>query len=116
MTTAIKSALTGKTVRHDVAMTGEVTLRGRVLAIGGLKEKTLAAYRSGIKTVIIPFENKRDYDELPDVVKDNIKFVFAKNMETVLENALTDSSFSSANYIDNSVMHTETAICTSNIN
>ena len=116
MTTAIISALTGKTVRHDVAMTGEVTLRGRVLAIGGLKEKTLAAYRSGIKTVIIPFENKRDYDELPDVVKDNIKFVFAKEMETVLENALTDSCFSSANYIDNGVIHTETAIRTSNIN
>lgn len=116
MTTAIISALTGKTVKHDVAMTGEVTLRGRVLAIGGLKEKTLAAYRSGIKTIIIPFENKRDYDELPAVVKDNIKFVFAKNMETVLENALTDSSFSSANYIDNGVIHTETAIRTSNIN
>lgn len=88
MTTAIISALSGRKVKHEVAMTGEVTLRGRVLPIGGLKEKTLAAYRFGIKKIIIPYENKRDYDELPDVVKSNITFVFAKDMDTVLDNAL----------------------------
>ena len=69
-------------------MTGEVTLRGRVLPIGGLKEKTLAAYRLGIKTVVIPYENKKDYEELPDKIKNELKFVFAKDMKTVLRTAL----------------------------
>lgn len=90
MATAMISALTGKTVRHDTAMTGEVTLRGRVLAIGGLKEKTLAAYRLGIKRIIVPFDNNADFYELPQVVKDNIEFIFAKNMDEVLKNALTE--------------------------
>ena len=88
MTTAIISALSGRKVKHEIAMTGEVTLRGRVLPIGGLKEKTLAAYRFGIKKIIIPYENKPDYDELPDVVKNNITFVFAKDMDTVADTAL----------------------------
>ena len=88
MTCAIISALSGRKVKHEVAMTGEVTLRGRVLPIGGLKEKTLAAYRYGIKKIIIPYENKPDYDELPDLVKDNITFVFAKDMDTVADTAL----------------------------
>jgi len=81
------SALSGFPLRSDTAMTGEVTLRGRVLPIGGLKEKTLAAYRIGIKNIIIPFDNKADYDELPDVVKDNITFYFAKNMDEVTNHA-----------------------------
>lgn len=88
MTCAIISALSGRKVKHEVAMTGEVTLRGRVLPIGGLKEKTLAAYRYGIKKIIIPYENKPDYDELPDLVKDNITFVFAKDMDTVADTVL----------------------------
>ncbi|MBQ9737388.1 MAG: endopeptidase La, partial [Clostridia bacterium] len=88
MATALVSALSGKEVRRDTAMTGEITLRGRVLPIGGLKEKSLAAYRMGIKRIIIPFENKKDYEELPDTIKKEIEFVFAKNMETVLKNAL----------------------------
>ena len=88
MTLAMISALSGRKVRHDVAMTGEITLRGNVLPIGGLKEKCLAALRSGIKQVIVPIENKPDYDELPDIIKDNIKFVFAKTMDDVLEHAL----------------------------
>ncbi len=88
MATALISALSGRPVNHLVAMTGEVTLRGRVLPIGGLKEKTLAAFRMGIKTVIIPDENRPDYEELPQKIKDSLKFVFAKTMDTVLETAL----------------------------
>lgn len=92
MATALISALSGRPVNHLAAMTGEITLRGRVLPIGGLKEKTLAAFRIGIKTIVIPYENKPDYDELPAKVKDNIHFVFAKNMDKVLEAVLMPSS------------------------
>ena len=87
MASAMISALSGFPLRSDTAMTGEVTLRGRVMPIGGLKEKTLAAYRIGIKNIIIPFDNKADYDELPDIVKDNITFYFAKNMDEVTSHA-----------------------------
>ena len=89
MATALISALTKRAVRRDTAMTGEITLRGRVLPIGGLREKSLAAYRMGIKKVIIPFENKKDYDELPERIKEKIEFVFAKEMKDVLEHTLT---------------------------
>lgn len=88
LTTALVSALSGTPVRRDVAMTGEITLRGKVLAIGGLKEKTMAAYRAGVKTVCIPKENEPDIDELDDVVKNNVKFVIAEDISTVLETAL----------------------------
>ncbi len=88
MATALVSALTHRPVNRFVAMTGEVTLRGRVLPIGGLKEKTLAAFRMGIKTVIIPDENRADYEELPQKIKDSLTFIFAKNMDTVLNHAL----------------------------
>jgi len=88
MATAITSALCGKPVSKDVAMTGEVTLRGRVLPIGGLKEKTLAARRAGIKTVIIPKRNSKDLDDLPKIVKQSLKFVMAESMDDVLETAL----------------------------
>ena len=88
LTTALVSALSGTPVRRDVAMTGEITLRGKVLAIGGLKEKTMAAYRAGVKTVCIPKENEPDIDELDDVVKNNLKFVIAEDINTVLETAL----------------------------
>lgn len=87
--TAVASALTGRPVRRDIAMTGEVTLRGRVLAIGGLKEKSLAAYRMGIKTVIIPEENRKDFDELAPSVKENITFIPVKDCREVLNTALT---------------------------
>ena len=90
--TAIISALTGNPVRRDVAMTGEVTLRGRVLPIGGLKEKTLAAYKSGVKTIIIPAENKKDLDEIPEVVRQNVSIVFASNMDTVINTAIRRNS------------------------
>ena len=88
MATAILSAFTGKAVKKEVAMTGEITLRGKVLPIGGLKEKTLAAYRAGIKTVIIPQGNVKDLEELPKKVKKEIKFVAAETVDTVFENAI----------------------------
>lgn len=88
MTTAMISALTKIPVYKDVAMTGEVTLRGRVLPIGGLKEKVLAANRAGIKKVIIPIENEKDIEEIPQNVRKMIEFVLASNMDEVLEHAL----------------------------
>ena len=87
LATAVLSAFTGKSVKESLAMTGEITLRGKVLAIGGLKEKTLAAQRSGIKTVIIPGQNKKDMQELPQSVLDSIDFVLADNISTVFERA-----------------------------
>ncbi len=89
MATALVSALTGESVNRNVAMTGEITLRGRVLAIGGLREKSLAAYRMGIRKIIIPYENKKDFEELPSNIKAEVEFVFAKDMKTVLENAIS---------------------------
>ncbi|MBE7041566.1 MAG: endopeptidase La [Ruminococcaceae bacterium] len=86
--TAVVSALTGKAVNREVAMTGEITLRGRVLPIGGLKEKTLAAFRAGIKTVIIPAENEKDIDDLEGVVKENLNIIPVRSMDEVLTIAL----------------------------
>ncbi|MCL1789404.1 MAG: endopeptidase La, partial [Oscillospiraceae bacterium] len=90
MVTSLVSALTGNPVRRDVAMTGEITLHGKVLAIGGLKEKTMAAYKSGIKTVVIPKENEPDISELDETVRENLKFIVAEKIETVLEIALAE--------------------------
>ena len=92
MATALASALTGRPVRKDVAMTGEITLRGRVLPIGGLKEKSLAAHRAGIKTVIIPEENHKDLEEIPETVRNEMKFVEVSHMDEVLAIALTEKS------------------------
>jgi ATP-dependent Lon protease len=86
--TAIISALTGLPVRGDVAMTGEITLRGRVLAIGGLKEKSVAAHRNGVRHVLIPHQNVRDLDELPAEVRDGVTFHPVKTMDDVLALAL----------------------------
>ena len=88
MITAIVSALSGIKVRSDVAMTGEITLTGKVLAIGGLREKTMAAYKAGVKTCIVPFANKGDLDEVEDIVKMNVEFIFAKTVDDVLDTAL----------------------------
>jgi len=88
LATAMVSALTGREVKRNVAMTGEITLRGRVLPIGGLKEKVLAAHRAGIDTIIVPTENKKDVDDIPENVRNKLKFVFADNMDTVLKTAL----------------------------
>ncbi len=86
--TALVSALTGATVRRDIAMTGEISIRGRVLAIGGLKEKTMAALRHGIKTVIIPQDNLKDLEEIDQTVRKALNFVPARSADTVLETAL----------------------------
>ncbi|MBQ9384535.1 MAG: endopeptidase La [Ruminiclostridium sp.] len=88
MTTALVSALSGMPVKRDIAMTGEITLHGKVLPIGGLKEKSMAAYKAGVKTVIIPKENEADLDEVDETVKDNVRFIPAEKIQTVLENAL----------------------------
>jgi ATP-dependent Lon protease len=88
ITTTLVSLFLKRPVRKDVAMTGEVTLRGKVLGIGGLKEKILAAHRAGIKTVIAPFENKKDMIDIPKEIQKDIKFVFAKTMDEVLKIAL----------------------------
>lgn len=92
MTTALISALSGIPVKREVAMTGEITLHGKVLPIGGLREKSMAAYKAGVKTVIMPFENKPDLEEVDDVVKENVYFIPAKNIETVLDNALVKTN------------------------
>jgi ATP-dependent Lon protease len=89
LATAMVSALTDVPVRRNVAMTGEITLTGRVLPIGGLKEKVLAAHRAGIDTVIVPLDNKKDIEEIPENVRKKIKFVIASNMYTVLNTALS---------------------------
>ena len=87
--TALASALTRIPVKNDIAMTGEITLRGRVLPIGGLKEKALAAHRGGIKTVICPAENDKDIKDIPEKVKSELDFIFVENMDEVLKIALT---------------------------
>jgi ATP-dependent Lon protease len=88
MTTALVSVFTGIPVRADVAMTGEITLRGEVLPIGGLKEKLLAAHRGGIKTVLIPEENAKDLTEIPDNVKNKLEIIPVRWIDRVLEIAL----------------------------
>ncbi len=89
MATAIVSVLTGIPIRKDIAMTGEVTLRGRVTAIGGLKEKLLAALRSGVKVVLIPSENEKDLADIPENVKSEMQIIPVSTMDEVLARALT---------------------------
>ena len=88
VTTARVSALTGKKVRGDVAMTGEITLRGRVLPIGGLREKSMAAYREGIKTVYIPYANEPDLEEVDEAVKKKVSFVPVRYADEVINSVL----------------------------
>ncbi|MDD4569342.1 MAG: endopeptidase La, partial [Tepidanaerobacteraceae bacterium] len=88
ITCALISALSSQPVKRTVAMTGEITLRGRVLPVGGIKEKVLAAHRAGIKTIILPEENTKDLEEVPQTVKDDLCFVFVNNMDDVIEKAL----------------------------
>jgi ATP-dependent Lon protease len=86
--TSMVSAITGIAVRGDTAMTGEITLRGKVLAIGGLKEKSLAAYRGGIRRIIIPKDNLRDIDDVPEEVRQNIEYIAVESVDQVLDNIL----------------------------
>ena len=100
LVTALVSLLTGRPVRHDVAMTGEITLRGRVLPIGGLKEKVLAAHRAGIKRVVAPQRNAADLDEIPDEVKRELEFVFASKIGDVIDAALEQPALDPALRVD----------------
>lgn len=88
MLTALVSFLSGRKVKKDLAMTGEITLRGQVLPVGGIKEKMLAAHRAGIKTVILPQENQKDLEELPENVRQQISFHFVDKMLDVVKLAL----------------------------
>jgi ATP-dependent Lon protease len=88
MATALVSLLTGRLVRPDMGMTGEVTLRGQVLPVGGIKEKVLAAHRCGLKTVILPVRNQADLEDLPDEVQRELQFIFAETIQDVLAAAL----------------------------
>jgi ATP-dependent Lon protease len=86
--TALVSLVTGRLVRRDVAMTGEITLTGRVLPIGGIKEKVLAAQRVGVRTVVLPSQNADDLEDVPPEVRDRLEFVFADTADEVLDAAL----------------------------
>jgi ATP-dependent Lon protease len=88
MTTAIVSMLTGRLVKHDLAMTGEITLRGKVMPIGGVKEKVLAAKRAGIKTIILPQQNKNDIEDVPEDLRKEMEFIFVDTIDEVIKNAL----------------------------
>ncbi len=92
MTTALVSLLTGRRVRHDVAMTGEITLQGRVLPIGGLKQKVLAAHRGGIRHVIFPLRNEHDLDDVPESVRADMTFHPVDEVGKVLELALESAA------------------------
>ena len=92
ITTAMVSALTGAPVKRGIAMTGEVTLRGRVLPIGGLKEKTMAAFRNGIRTVIIPADNEKDLEEIDQTVRKALQFILVERADQVLSAALLPAS------------------------
>ena len=89
---SLASLLTGRPVRSDVAMTGEITLRGKVLPVGGIKEKVLAARRAGIHTVILPHRNERDLDDIAPEVRQELEFVFVDTVDEVLSNALRDAT------------------------
>jgi ATP-dependent Lon protease len=90
MATALASAVTKRPVRKDVAMTGEITLRGKVLPVGGVKEKVLAAHRAGMKTIILPEENERDVEEIPQYVRDDLQFHYVGHMDQVINLALLE--------------------------
>ena len=88
MATALASLLTNRTVRPEMAMTGEITLRGKVLPVGGIKEKVLGAHRAGIKTVILPKRNEKDLEDVPQAIRASMRFVFVDTVDQVIEHAL----------------------------
>ena len=90
MFTALTSLLTHRPIRNDIAMTGEITLRGAVLPVGGIKEKVLAARRAGIHTVILPKKNEKDLEEVPENAKKDLNFLFVQRMDEIIPLALTE--------------------------
>jgi ATP-dependent Lon protease len=88
MAMALVSLLTGRSIKKGVGMTGEITLRGQVLPVGGIKEKMIAAHRVGLKTVILPKRNELDINEIPEEIKKALKFIFVESMDEVLSNAI----------------------------
>lgn len=100
MVTALISALAGIPVRREVAMTGEVSLRGKVIAIGGLREKSMAAYKAGVKTVLVPEDNRQDYEKLDAFLKEGMNYVFCKTVDDVLANALAEQPSTAENTVD----------------
>jgi ATP-dependent Lon protease len=88
MATSLVSLISGRKVKPQIGMTGEITLRGQVLAIGGVKEKVLAAHRNGLTTVILPKRNEQDIDDVPDEIRNSMKFIFAESVEDVIDAAL----------------------------
>jgi ATP-dependent Lon protease len=88
MTVALASAISGRPVKKNVAMTGEITLRGKVLPVGGIKEKVLAAHRAGVTKVILPEDNEKDLDEIPQQIKDELQFIFVKQIDEVLKETM----------------------------
>jgi ATP-dependent Lon protease len=92
MATALVSLISGRPVKADVGMTGEITLRGQVLPVGGIKEKVLAAHRAGLKTVILPKRNEGDLEDLPEEVRKSMKFIFVETVDDVLKAALEPAS------------------------
>ena len=91
MFTSVISALTGIPVKKDVAMTGEITLRGKVLPVGGIKEKVLAAHRAGIRTILLPADNKADIDDIPQAVRKQLKFILLEKAKDTLKYAMAES-------------------------
>ena len=93
MATALVSALTTRPIRREVGMTGEITLRGRVLPIGGVKEKSLGAHRAGLRTIILPQDNEKDIEDVPESVRNDLTFILASHMDDVLKVALTGENY-----------------------
>ena len=112
MVTALISALSCRAVKRDVAMTGEVSLRGKVLAIGGLKEKTMAAYSAGVKTVLIPEDNVKDLEDIDPIVKENITFIACRDASDVLKHALCQHRQESTADCDTEKTYEEAAVAT----
>ena len=100
MFTALASLLTGRTVKSDTAMTGEISLRGLVLPVGGIKEKVVAAARAGLGTVILPARNRKDYEDIPEAARDKLRFVWAERVEDAIEAALGPNSGDDAPALD----------------
>jgi ATP-dependent Lon protease len=100
MFTALVSLLTGRTVKSDTAMTGEISLRGLVLPVGGIKEKTVAAARAGLKTVILPSRNEKDYEDIPEAARNDLRFIWAERVEEVIDAALESATAPDAPVLD----------------